>query len=329
MTEVLPTKRPLTTLSEAIKVSPVPGNKYLFTGTVPWDWCAAWAAHGGILLGLIHSAAISYSLLNNPKTSHHDVLNSHIQYLSPVAPNITVRLVVRSMKAGSQFAILQVELQTCVAPSAAKEVDPENLSWKTHTLGIVTVGNLSTATGLSLPTRKSISQSEMPDRLTECEAVVHHAYFSDIAPVILKFDSWLLKGYNKTTMNSDRFGLCTRDGWYARSDGEDWDLDYLGLLCDYVDGAPSNWSPHHADLKAGVRYPTLCLTLDIKKDPKGLKWVFMRAKALKIENGRFDTCIYVYDKEGDLLAFAKHLSLIVEGKLLSKHPEELGRVFKL
>jgi len=71
------------------------------------------------------------------------------------------------------------------------------------------------------------------------------------------------------------------------------------------------------------------MTTEIKKDPKGLKWVFMRARSLKIENGRFDTLVYICDEQGDLLAFAKHVSLIVEGKLLTEHPEEVGRVFKL
>lgn len=71
------------------------------------------------------------------------------------------------------------------------------------------------------------------------------------------------------------------------------------------------------------------MTTEIKKDPKGLKWVFLRARALKIENGRFDTLVYICDEEGELLAFAKHVSLIVEGKFLAEHPEEVGRVFKL
>lgn len=71
------------------------------------------------------------------------------------------------------------------------------------------------------------------------------------------------------------------------------------------------------------------MTMETKKDPKGLKWVFMRARALKIENGRFDTLVYVCDEEGDLLAFAKHVSLIVEGEFLAENPEKVGKVFKL
>jgi len=140
----------------------------------------------------------------------------------------------------------------------------------------------------------------------------------------------VIKGSYSVDMRlSDRFGRCTKDIWYAREDGEDWDLESLGVLCDFIEGAPGNWSPNRKDLQVGVRFPTLCMTTEIKKDPKGLKWVFMRARSLKIENGRFDTLVYICDEQGDLLAFAKHVSLIVEGKLLTEHPEEVGRVFKL
>ncbi|KAH7327039.1 thioesterase-like superfamily-domain-containing protein [Rhexocercosporidium sp. MPI-PUGE-AT-0058] len=331
MVELPPPKRQLTPIAEAIKVHKVAGNTSIFTATIAWDWCGAWAAHGGLLLALIHSTAKSYNLLTNPHHPQPDVLNSHIQYLNPVLSSSTVRLTVRPLKIGARVSVLQIELQTSI-PLAAKldhESDSEALSWKTHTIGIITAGNLATLTGLYLPTRESVPRSEIPDRPTECEEVVLPTFFSDIAPIILKFTGWALKGYNETMIMSDRFGRCTRDIWYARSDGEDWDVHNLGILCDFIEGAPANWSPNRADLKAGVRYPTLCMTTEIKKDPKGLKWVFLRARALKIENGRFDTLVYVCDEEGDLLAFAKHVSLIVEGNLLAEHPEEVGRVFKL
>lgn len=77
-------------------------------------------------------------------------------------------------------------------------------------------------------------RSEIPDRLTECEEIVLPVFFTDIAPIGLKFSGWRVKGCRETMTGSDRFGRCTRERWYARSDGEDWDLDYLGVLCDFV-----------------------------------------------------------------------------------------------
>lgn len=179
-----------------------------------------------------------------------------------------------------------------------------------------------------------------------------------VAPVIEKFVASVLRD-QENTMLSARFGRCVKDIWYRRADGKGWDLESLGILCDLVrslfspfyftslpflrqnslneystkcnqiEGAPANWSPNRLDLKVGVRYPTLCVSLEIKKDLSGQKWLFQRCRALKIENGRFDTLVYICDEEGDLVAVAKHVSLIVEGKLLAEKPEEVERVFKL
>lgn len=56
-----------------------------------------------------------------------------------------------------------------------------------------------------------------------------------MAPCILKFTGWVIKGtYGVDMRLSDRLGRCTKDIWYAREDGEDWNLESLGVLCDFV-----------------------------------------------------------------------------------------------
>ncbi|KAK0114175.1 hypothetical protein ONS95_013675 [Cadophora gregata] len=332
MAKPQPPNRNLTPLAEAIQVFPVPGNNSLFTATIAWDWCGAWAAHGGYLLALLHYTAKSYSLLTNPSSPHPHVLNSHIQFLHPVPPSSSIRLTVRPLNISSRISVLQIELQTSSSSSSPTSAEPP--IWKTHTTSILTSTNLtlplSKNLNLTFPTRPSIPLSQIPNRETDCEELTHPAFFSNVAPCILKFTGWVVKGsYGVDLRLSDRFGRCTKDIWYRRGDGEDWDLESLGVLCDFIDGAPANWSPHRKDLQVGVRFPTLCMTSEIKKDPKGLKWVFMRARSLKIENGRFDSLVYICDEQGDLLAFSKHVSLIIEGKYLTEHSEEVGRVFKL
>jgi archaeosine-15-forming tRNA-guanine transglycosylase len=78
--------------------------------------------------------------------------------------------------------------------------------------------------------------------------------------------------------------------------------------------APGNYFPDRHDNKVGVGYPTLCMSSEIKKDPKGTKWLFMKITAHEIKNGRFDTDVYVVDEEGELVALSKHVSLITEVK---------------
>lgn len=58
-------------------------------------------------------------------------------------------------------------------------------------------------------------------------------------------------------------------------------------------------------------YPTLSLSLEIKKDPKDSKWLFMKIRTHKILNGRFDQEVQVIDEEGDLVALSKHVSRAV------------------
>jgi hypothetical protein len=75
-----------------------------------------------------------------------------------------------------------------------------------------------------------------------------------------------------------------------------------------------------------VWYPTLCMSSEIKKDPKGAKWLFMRITTHAIKNGRFDTDIYVVDEEGDLVALSKHVSLMKEAK---GRPVDMSKALKL
>lgn len=58
-----------------------------------------------------------------------------------------------------------------------------------------------------------------------------------------------------------------------------------------------------------MRYPTLCLSIDIKKDPKGVKRLFRRCQSLKVASGRFDVIVYLVDETSDLYAVSKHLIL--------------------
>jgi hypothetical protein len=70
------------------------------------------------------------------------------------------------------------------------------------------------------------------------------------------------------------------------------------------------------------------MATEIKKDPKGAEWLFLRIKTHKIKNGRFDTDIWVLDEEGDLVALSKHVSLTLLGEL-AEQPEKLKKIFKL
>jgi predicted metal-dependent peptidase len=85
------------------------------------------------------------------------------------------------------------------------------------------------------------------------------------------------------------------------------------------------------ELVSRVNYPTICISMETKKDPKGTRWFDQRARYHKIQNGRYDMDVYLYDGEGDLVALIKQTSIVTvltEGKLKG-NPDELRKFFKL
>ncbi|MCJ1280463.1 hypothetical protein MMC21_008291 [Puttea exsequens] len=60
-------------------------------------------------------------------------------------------------------------------------------------------------------------------------------------------------------------------------------------------------------------YPTLSMTLDVKKtlEPHGVKWLFMRAQARQIKNGRMDVTVVILDQRLELVAISNHVCLVI------------------
>ena len=61
-------------------------------------------------------------------------------------------------------------------------------------------------------------------------------------------------------------------------------------------------------------YLTLSMTLEIKKllPPQGVKWLFMRAQAKGIRNGRMDTEVTILDQNSELVALSHHVCLVID-----------------
>lgn len=70
---------------------------------------------------------------------------------------------------------------------------------------------------------------------------------------------------------------------------------------------PVNYDPDMADLQKYL-FPTLSLSLEIKKDPNNAEWLLMDIETCKIQNGRWDTHVRILDESGDLVALSKSVS---------------------
>jgi hypothetical protein len=62
-------------------------------------------------------------------------------------------------------------------------------------------------------------------------------------------------------------------------------------------------------------YATMSMTTEIKKVPKGAKWLYMRARVN-------------VDEDGELVALCKHAAVVVEGPLAGR-PDDIRKLYKL
>lgn len=60
-------------------------------------------------------------------------------------------------------------------------------------------------------------------------------------------------------------------------------------------------------------YPTVSMNVEIKKQlpQEGVVWLFVRARAKEIKDGRMDIEVLIFDAEMELVALAQHIGLIV------------------
>ncbi|GKU08574.1 thioesterase family protein [Fusarium langsethiae] len=114
------------------------------------------------------------------------------------------------------------------------------------------------------------------------------------------------------------------DSWIRLTSGERFTNAMLPLVADakpyVVEGWRSLPASESKDTEAmafsrneAFWYPTLAMNLDIKKllPQEGEEWLFIRTEARKIEQGRLDLQVSILDREGNLIALASHINLVL------------------
>ncbi|KAJ4113916.1 hypothetical protein NW768_011446 [Fusarium equiseti] len=111
------------------------------------------------------------------------------------------------------------------------------------------------------------------------------------------------------------------DAWIRLSSGERLTNATLPLVADAKPYVVESWRPTPDESSERVPfsrndpfwYPTLVMNLDIKKllPDEGVEWLFIRTEARKIDQGRLDLQVSILDQEGDLVAVASHINLVL------------------
>ncbi|MCJ1408619.1 hypothetical protein MMC19_002694 [Ptychographa xylographoides] len=230
---------------------------------------------------------------------------------------------VRDVKLGRQTSTIHIAL------TQGSDSREEVVGYVTHT-------NISSESGLTLPTNwsllplpKSIDFSaveENKDKNWKCQPRNERS-FATFRKASQKVDFYL-----PTAGQLDNSII---DEWLRLTTGEKFTMDSLGFVADMFPQVVESYRRHHPQHSAAQQkkwgtfwYPTLLLNLEIKKvlPPEGVEWLFVRVRTKVIRNGRMDLEVVVLDQGGDVVALSQHVSLIVgaERNLAGREVNEGG-----
>ena len=154
--------------------------------------------------------------------------------------------------------------------------------------------------------------------LSPLKAATHFRFFFPIegAPHPSITDIWLTPIGASETFTTNMLGSVA-DTWHRmvenyRTDAE-WSTKNLVTRAMRA-GQESSTATDRGHKAVPYGYPTLSMSLDIKKHlpAPGVKWLFIRAQAKEIKNGRMDAEVTILDEFHELVALSHQVSFIVD-----------------
>jgi len=204
---------------------------------------------------------------------------------------------------------------------------------RTEVVGYLTHSSPLLINGPSLPTGYALTPPPLPASLPLLHTDTDPNYILSAGPPYPSFRKATLRAqfwYPKSA--SWTSGQKFNDQWTRlstfESHGEKWDTEGLGYVCDMfrqaVEGledsssskpstSPPSASKEEKPPSAKYWYPTLTLTLDIKKPllASGSEWLFVRNTNKQIKDGKMDIEVVILDEAGEIVALSHHVALVV------------------
>ena len=265
--------------------------------------------------------------LTHQSRSEPHPINLHLEFLRRTSCGDAV-FTVKDIKLGSRISNLHITLsQKQSNGKVADEVE-----------GYITMSNLASESGLTLPTEYKVLPAPLPANLASLAATGEDENYAlrrnEPYPKFRRAGQHAGLHLVRPDRRPSNMPKSIIDQWtrfrpYKR-EGR-WTNDALGFVVDLFpqivecylnarleDAANSNQeiSPDLLKNNAGAPfwYPTLTLNLDIKKllPPEGANWLFVRVHAKAILNGRLDLNIEVFDEANELVALSSHASLVLD-----------------
>lgn len=265
------------------------------------DWAIGLVPHGGYLAALITQAAKEFSSIQHQDLNQTDLITLHQEFISACVFG-PAEITVSVLSKGRQYSTLRIQLlqhpgyDRVKAPILRIEALVRQGSLKRETI----------SGGMSLPTRRPSSKWPLLDRSTCIERKDPPGmYERRTAYQKVVF----MLGPETNEVGKGVEGPSVRTQWIRWRDTSKR-FDNVAALAYLAD-------THRPLIEAydvvGNWFPTLNLSLDVKKGPPegGWEWLFMRIEIHSCVNGRFDYDVFILDEQGDLVALSKHANLIV------------------
>ncbi|KND00106.1 uncharacterized protein SPPG_04448 [Spizellomyces punctatus DAOM BR117] len=247
------------------------------------EWMIGSVPHGGYILSVILSAASAHFAGNRP-----DPISINAYFLRPTAANVPAILTVTDIKAG-RYSIAQIITEQAGIVTQ---------------FATVTYGNISEEQG---PTRVID-----PDRLpppSEC----FPGSFGRRAPEAPKDKPHIGQ---KVEVLRDSQTLSTtkaeRRQWIRFTDGRHPDLISLGFFADASGPLLTNFGKEW--LGGECWFPTMEINIQFRAKPSTTtpgRWIGQSVNSRFITNGRHEVDVELYDENGDIVALARQMALVV------------------
>ncbi|KAH8886435.1 hypothetical protein GQ53DRAFT_875575 [Thozetella sp. PMI_491] len=277
--------------------------------------------------GYVASCMLNAVAVHLQQRDQTETITAHFEFLNRTEDGPAI-IVIEDVKLGRQLSVLHVTLyQDDLVPSAPW-VTPG--STRKKIAAYVTNGNITSESGLSLPTYPSLEPAASP---VNFEALVQgkdrHWHRMQVPPTVAAFNKALGNCeyyYNRQTKRS----TSRIDMWIRFSNGGKFTNNSLAYVADSWPYIVENYRPAPPQVAETASspetqvpfrfdeimwYPTVVMNLEVKKalGLEGEEWLFLRVLSRKIHNGRYDLEILILDRLGDLVAISNHVNLILDG----------------
>lgn len=270
--------------------------------------------NGGYVASVFLAVARTHLLSRNqPHT-----ISAHWSYVNRTeAGRALIR--VSNTKIGRGTSVLHIILHQYGLLAEAPFISPDSPA---QVVAYITNGNLSSETGVTLPTQWTLDHQPPEIDLAKVVTGDDPNWEKTYLPLMKKVP--MLHHVEYYSRRGGHVLPTTHDYWIRFAVGDGFTPTSLGFVADV--GPPliiESFRPSEPNapiplggfaFNKGFWYPTLTMTLDVRRElpEEGVNWLRLRVTAKEVRNGRYDAEVVMFDEAGDLVALSNHVSMAID-----------------